>query len=251
VNGRELIDYRAEAWITKGLRGKAGERIAIPVNLRAVYPGSFNGFGIDSIKAVLKVNPTVIYTESITAGTLFMSNSDVIYEFDEKVPGTLEVRALSKKNDIYNEAGSMAELQCRLLLGDSDKTLLHIDTVKIYASRPVTIIQHDGSLAMDGDCAFNSRSLEFGGRPGIILKTGGVCDDIIKMEMKITSEDRTTVGLFNSVAGQMVSVADGTYKPGIYDFEIPVSGFSSGMYFVKLQTADFVYVEKVIIINSK
>jgi len=69
------------------------------------------------------------------------------------------------------------------------------------------------------------------------------------IQYHLSSASDVKIDVYNSVGRKVATILDQHQQPGEYDITFNADGFSSGIYFYRLQTSDFVRTRSMVLIK--
>lgn len=73
------------------------------------------------------------------------------------------------------------------------------------------------------------------------------CNDMTTIKFAVPAESHINISVYDISGRQVVNLVNETMKPGFYEFDANVMNYSSGIYFLRMNSNDFSSTKKLII----
>ncbi|MGQ9818460.1 MAG: T9SS type A sorting domain-containing protein [Candidatus Kapaibacteriales bacterium] len=199
----------------------------------------------------LKYNPTVLRYAGFSIQNTASFNAEEIFIEEDRNNGKLAILLRTRWNQTFLPVDTLIKINFQTFLGD--EILSRIDFLATrfgdgICSRVLLPNPSGGEISLDSLCGISSKL--FNGKNGIFR-----FDDIspnpannqIYLNFQIAFPIHTSLSIFNYAGVEVKKIFDGVLEPNVYQFEVPFSGLTTGVYFVKMQAGIFNEVKYFVI----
>jgi len=198
-----------------------------------------SGSMIDSL--VIEIDRRIFYPRRIDNGDMSLHFKDTVIKMTFENVIVPELKA--------NEEKVLLTIRGDVLLGEIDSSEIKIDTV-IFAeqlSEEPDLIQ--GFITLDICVEGANRLVWFDYSPEVIVKNNPVTGGILELQCKTIERGSYSLEIIDML-GKSETVREFTVSANgkrIFDFEIPISNFASGAYFIIMNTPSAKYSTKFVV----
>ncbi|MBK8911580.1 MAG: choice-of-anchor D domain-containing protein [Chlorobi bacterium] len=226
---------------------RVGDWRVLPLRYSASVPSD----GVVTVQGELRWDAGIFFPKSLTT----------------PLPGTLTARLDSVSggervvmftySGLLLQAGVLAELTGRALLGSSEQTPLQITNVKATLTLPATgdsvrggVGTTDGSLTIIDFCGnLGNRLLEFSPLFRIAGVAPNPASQAINLELTVPNDGRVVVSLIGLVGNQVVHLFDGDLPAGQQQVELPIGDAATGTYYLRVRAGGQERIARLMILR--
>ena len=225
--------YGSATILVGNAEGKAGERIEIPIILKDFKNIEFAG--ITSIKSDLTFNSTLLAPDFPVSSKIYGDNRTITLE---NIPLKTDENGISIKYPFI------------IGLGNSEKSDLVLSNYQSVGGN-IDLDVINGSFTLLGICIDGGKRLiNSNGKAQITLITPNPSSNKIKIDLDLTESGKTNLVLMD-VTGKIIKTI---FEKDITEFgkqtiEFSANEFDSGLYYLKLQTATVIELQKLMLIK--
>ncbi len=222
--------------------GKIGKEISIPINIT----GEFGNYNFTKIELQLSFNPTILKPLGITSNGTLLEKFTGAMNYD--ISGKLFLSYTG--NDIMPGNLPLTNIAAKVLLGNSDSTIIKIDTIKIEYSNSIAapvIKLENGLFVLTG---------RYEWQQGLKLKTDYLYQNqpnpynsstIIRFT--ISSRSKTTLIIYDILGREILKPVDDFLDEGLHSFNFNSKNLPSGVYYYMLKTENYSQTRKMVLLK--
>ena len=198
----------------------------VPIFIKA--DEDVSGTMIDSL--VIEIDRRIFYPKRVDNGDMSLHFKDTVIKMTFENVTVPELKA--------NEEKVLLTIRGDVLLGEIDSSEIKIDTVKFaedLSEEPELI---HGFITLDICAEGANRLVWFDYSPEVIVKNNPVTGGVLELQCKTIERGSYSLEIVDML-GKSETVREFTVSANgkrIFDFEIPISNFSSGAYFIIMNT---------------
>jgi len=198
-----------------------------------------SGSMIDSL--VVEIDRRIFYPKRVDNGDMSLHFEDTVIKMTFENVTVPELKA--------NEEKVLLTIRGDVLLGEIDSSEIKIDAVKFaeqLSEKPELI---HGFITLDICAEGGGRLVWFDYSPEVIVKNNPVIGGILELQCKTIERGSYSLEIVDML-GKSETVREFTVSANgkrIFDFEIPISNFSSGAYFIIMNTPTAKYSTKFVV----
>ncbi|HVZ39248.1 MAG TPA: hypothetical protein VHI13_08235 [Candidatus Kapabacteria bacterium] len=205
-----------------------GSTVAVPL-LLTVTGGRDSLIG-HAYRAVVRFNRTLLLPTGDTPVGTIQGNDRVI-----TVTGVVGASDL------------LAQMQFIVLLGDSERTAVAVDSFQVAGTCGIDATLQGGSIGVATCRSGGTRLLASAARARLAVREGDAAGRSAVIDYTVMERGATRLTLVNALGERMRVLADGSSNPGDYTLTLDASGMAAGPYFLLLETPTEALVEKFMV----
>ncbi len=229
TNGCEAIDSititiaQAMPDVMLGLPDLAaapGDHVVVPINIIASY--RLDSSGATQFTCTLRFNRSLL-------------------EPDDAWPsvdaGRDRIITISGNRSDALTSGALIQVGFTVALGDTEETVLHLDSLVWTNGKPVTTSLSNGTFKLLGICTQGGKRLfSADGYFGITSMAPNPAGGSLSIDYRLIEPGITTLRIVDMLGRNVLTVLAGESEPGLYHATIDVSSLQSGIYTIILQS---------------
>ncbi|MBM2813534.1 MAG: C-terminal target protein [Ignavibacteria bacterium] len=198
-----------------------GNNFEIPVIIEPGRNFSFTKYIINRAEIRLRMHQSIFQIDS-------MNNAGIVSK-------TLDNITLS--TNLTSDGNFISKIYCTAYIGDRNETEIAFDTIDFHSEIPVSFELRNGVIRLDSVCFLKNRILKTIRKAvSMQLLEGELFSDDFYLNVSILNNEFLTIRVFDINGFIIERVFSGELNVGKHDFTIKTSNYSSGLYFILLQS---------------
>lgn len=225
---------------------KPGTNISIPI---FVAPSRVKR--AKEYEDTIKYNPTILRYAGFSLENTASSNAEEVRIVEDRENGKLAILVRTRWNQSFLPIDTLIKINFQTYLGDEISSRIDFIATRFgdgICSRVLIPFSSGGEIVLDSLCGIPFKL--FNGKNGIFR-----LDDIspnpasnqINLNLEIAFPVHITLSIYNFAGFEIEKVLDGVIEPNVYKFEVPLYGFTPGVYFVRMQAGIFNEVKHFVV----
>lgn len=221
---------------SKAIDEEPGKTIEIPLLANIT---NFNETKIDSITFLLKFNPTMLTPDKKEA--VKATGNNATWKVQRLNDGIYRYSGIGLYNLPIN--GEVAKLRFTVFLGDSSSTNIDIQLIYNSCNRPEELFS---TVKLKNICLEDQRRVAFfNSKTKIKSIFPNPISSNINIEYSLGIEAPVTIEVYNELGEKVAELVNAFQKAGDYKLSHNLDGFSSGVYYIKLNQSVVTEIKKI------
>jgi WD40 repeat protein len=238
ISGR--VDAATSALSLPSLEGEIGSRVVIPIRLDNAVNLALTG--TRSFTADLVFNRSMLWPEQISSSVGSASYTTAAEGGDLRVSITVDQTASPSP-------GIMAELECLVLLGNSETTPLQLENFS-WTEGIASATTTSGSFLATGICdAGGQRLMALPTNMTLFQNTPNPFNPTTEIAFFLPEDAEVDLRVHDMLGREVALLAAGAFESGVHRITFDASGLHSGSYFAVLRSGANTRVKRMILMK--